>query len=67
MIDNDYMSKVKAQIEHDKLLNEIKPQYKEKFEKLYKKKTEIIQRNGIFIEFQLKIINSKINRIKNKN
>ena len=66
MENKDYMSLIKNQIEHDKLLNSVKPEFKEQAEKLFNKKNEIIEKNSFFANWQLKKINKKINKLKNK-
>lgn len=65
MDDEDYMDKVKEQIEIDKLLHSIKPEFKEQVKELYNQKKEIIKKNGFFADWQLKKINKKIDKYKN--
>ena len=66
MNDNeDYMNLVKNQIELDKLLHSVTPSNKEKAKELFNKKKEIMKKNGLFADFQLKNINKKIEKLKN--
>lgn len=60
----DYMDKVKNQIELDKLLHSAKPENHEKIKLLYQKKQEIIRNNSVFADWQLKRINKKIDKLK---
>lgn len=60
----DYMELVKNEIEHAKLLNTIKPEYRKKAEALLNKKKEIIEKNGFLADFQLKIIHKKLKKLK---
>ncbi|MCI8309319.1 MAG: hypothetical protein HFJ45_03755 [Clostridia bacterium] len=64
-MEEDYVEFVKSQIELDKLLSVIKPEYHEQIKELLKKKKEIMKNNGFFADFQLNKINKKINKIKN--
>ena len=66
MENEDYMDKVKNQIELDKLLHSVKPEHRKQVELLYQKKKEILQKNNFFADWQLKHINKKINQFKNK-
>ena len=65
MENEDYMDKVKNQIELDKLLHSVKPENRKQVELLYQKKKEILQKNSFFADWQLKRINKKINQFKN--
>ena len=59
----DYMDKVKNQIELDKLLHSAEPENREKIKTLYQKKQEIIRKNSFFADWQLKRINKKIYKL----
>ena len=65
MDNQDYMDLVKNQIEHDKLMHSIKPEYREQAEELLKKKKEIMKKNGLFADLQLRKIDKQINKLKN--
>jgi len=65
MENEDYMDKVKNQIELDKLLHSVKPENRKQVELLYQKKKEILQKNSFFADWQLKRISKKINQFKN--
>lgn len=64
MNDENYIELVKNQIEMDKLLNSVKPEKREYAKMLLTKKREIIKKNGLFANFQLKKINKKIEKLK---
>ena len=64
MEQEDYMDKVKNQIELDKLLHMVKPENKEEAKRLFEEKKEIIKQNGFFADFKLKRINKKIEKLK---
>ena len=65
MIDNeDYMDKVKYQIELNKLLSTIKPEHRLEAKLLYEKKNEIIKKNDLFADLKLKKINKKLKKLK---
>lgn len=65
MVDNeDYMSKVKYQIELNKLLSKIKPENHKEAIILYNQKIEIMKKNGLFADWQLKKINKQIEKLK---
>ena len=65
MDNEDYMDKVKNQIELDKLLHSIKPENHEEAKALYNQKKEIMKKNGLFADWQLRKINKKIEKLKN--
>ncbi|MBR1540378.1 MAG: hypothetical protein IJ629_04330 [Clostridia bacterium] len=65
MIDNeDYMNKVKYQIELDKLLHSIKPEKHEEAKSLFEQKRVIMQKNGLFADWQLRRLNKKLEKLK---
>ena len=65
MIDNeDYMDKVKYQIELNKLLALIPPEKREEAKLLYEQKSEIIKKNSFFADWQLRKINKQIEKLK---
>lgn len=64
MDNKDYMELVKNQIELDKLLHSVKIENQAKAKELFNKKKEIMKRNGIFANFELKRINQKIEKLK---
>ena len=64
-MNEDYMELVKNQIEVDKLLHSVKLENRGYAKELLNKKKEIIKKNGIFADFQLKKINKKIEKLKN--
>ncbi len=65
MIDNeDYMDKVKYQIELNKLLATIPPEKRKIAKTLYNQKLEIIKKNSFFADWQLKKIDQKIKNLK---
>jgi len=64
MDEQDYMDLVKNQIEHDKLIHSVKLENREKAEKLFKEKKEIMKKNSFLADIQLKRINKKIDRLK---
>jgi hypothetical protein len=63
---DDYIKFIEEHIELDKLLATTKPEYHNQIKELLKKKKEIIEKNGIFANFQLNQINKKIQKIKSK-
>ena len=65
MNDENYMDFVNNQIEINKLLSSVKPEDRKYVKELYDKKKEIIKKNGFFANIQLKIINKKIDKLKN--
>ena len=65
MIDNeDYMDKVKYQIELDKLLHSIKLENREEAKSLFEQKRAIMQKNGLFADWQLRRLNKKLEKLK---
>ena len=62
----DYEELVKENIAKAKLLYGLSEQDKEKVLKLLEEKEKIKEKNGIFANFKLKIINKKIEKIKKK-
>lgn len=65
-MEEDYINFVKNYIELDKILATTKPQYHEKVKYLLNKKKEIIKKNGLLANYQLKKINKKIEKLKKK-
>ena len=65
MDNEDQLDLVKNQIEIDKLIHSVKPENREYAKELLNKKREIIKKNGLFADFQLKRINKKIDKLKN--
>ena len=65
--EEDYMKLVKEQIELDKLLHSVKPEKKELAKKLLDKKKEVIKKNGIFADLELRKLNKKIEKLKKTN
>ena len=65
MNDENYMDFVNNQIEINKLLSSVKHEDRKYVKELYDKKKEIIKKNGFFANIQLKIINKKIDKLKN--
>ena len=65
MNEENYIDFVNNQIELNKLLNSVSPENREYAKKLFNKKKEIIQKNNIFANSQLKKINKRINKLKN--
>ena len=65
MENENYMDFVNNQIELDKLLSSVKPENREYVKNLYNRKKEIIKKNGVFADIQLKLINKKIEKLKN--
>ena len=63
----DYEQLVKENIEKANLLHSLSEKDRKKINILLKKKCEIMEKNGIFANFELNIINKKIEKIKNKN
>lgn len=64
MDNEDYMNKVKYQIELNKLLASIPPENRKEAKLLYDKKLEVIKKNSLFADWQLKKINKKIEKLK---
>ena len=62
----DYEQLVKENIEKANLLYSLSEKDKKEIHILLKKKSEIIEKNGIMANFQLNTINKKIQKIKNK-
>ena len=62
----DYEQLVKENIEKANLLYSLSEKDKKEIQLLLKKKSDIIEKNGIMANFQLNIINKKIQKIKNK-
>ena len=65
MDEKNYLDFVNNQIELDKLLYSVKPENKEYAKELFNKKKEIMKKNSLFADLQLKKINKKIEKIKN--
>ena len=62
----DYEQLVKENIEKANLLYSLSEKDKKEIQLLLKKKSDIIEKNGIMANFQLNTINKKIQKIKNK-
>ena len=61
MENENYIDFVNNQIELDKLLSSVDPKNQKLAKELFNKRKDIIKKNGIFADFQLKRINKKIN------
>ena len=65
MNNENYIDFINNQIELEKLLNSVKSENKQYAKILFDKKKEIIEKNGFLADFKLKIINKKIEKLKN--
>ena len=64
MDNEDYLDQFNNKIEYAKFLSSIRPEYLEEANKLLEQKKEIMKKNGLFADRQLKKINKKIDRLK---
>ena len=64
MENEDYMDFINNQIELEKLLYSVKPEDRKYAKQLFEQKKEILKKNSIFADFQLKKINKKIEKLK---
>lgn len=64
MENEDYMDFINNQIELEKLLYSVKPEDRKYAKQLFEQKKEILKKNSVFADFQLKKINKKIEKLK---
>jgi len=64
MQEENYMDLVKEHIELDKLLVTTSAKYHNEIKMLLKQKKEIMNKNGILANFQLKKIHKRLDKIK---
>lgn len=63
----DYETLFKENMDKARTLFDIKEEYREQALELLKEKEQIIEKNGFFANFQLSIINKKLEKLKKSN